>query len=256
MTLNAPGVPEAGFSSLESCLVAGDRQSEKRARRFKQRAMVISIAMQTLALAALVVFPLLGKGERIAFQYATPIPPYAHVGDHHRVAPDHGRHAHPTGRFFTPSSISPTISYRDRTESEQLEENDGDPIPGALPVPGVPGGLQPSVKPPSAPHEDKTSLSYERRKVSELVEMAQLTTRVEPIYPPLAIQTRREGRVELHAVIGADGRIESLEVISGDPFFISSALTAVRQWRYRPTFLNGAPIEVDTHITVIYTLNR
>ena len=89
-----------------------------------------------------------------------------------------------------------------------------------------------------------------------MVQMAQLITRVEPRYPPLAIQTHREGRVELHAIISTMGRIESLELISGDPFFIQSALAAVREWRYRPTILNGRPIEVDTRITVIYTLSH
>jgi TonB family protein len=87
-------------------------------------------------------------------------------------------------------------------------------------------------------------------------QMAQLITRVEPRYPPFAIQIRREGRVELHAIISTAGTIESLEVISGDPFFIESAITAVREWRYRPTILNGRPIEVDTRITVIYTLSH
>jgi len=92
--------------------------------------------------------------------------------------------------------------------------------------------------------------------VSELQQMAQLVRRVEPIYPPLARQIQREGRVELHAFISTEGRIESLEVISGDPVFIQSALSAVLEWRYRPTILNGRPIEVDTHITVIYTLSH
>ena len=86
--------------------------------------------------------------------------------------------------------------------------------------------------------------------------MAQLITRVEPIFPILAMQTHKEGRVELRALIAPEGKIESLEVISGDPFFIQSALSAVRQWRYRPTILNGRPVEVDTHITVIYTLSH
>ena len=86
--------------------------------------------------------------------------------------------------------------------------------------------------------------------------MAQLIRRVEPIYPPLARQIQREGRVELRAIISTVGRIESLEVLSGDPLFIQSALAAVREWRYRPTILNGRPIEVDTRITVIYTLNH
>lgn len=86
--------------------------------------------------------------------------------------------------------------------------------------------------------------------------MGKLITRVEPIYPPLARQIHREGRVELRALISTEGAIESLEVISGDPFFIQSAISAVREWRYRPTILNGRPIEVDTRITVIYTLSH
>ena len=83
-----------------------------------------------------------------------------------------------------------------------------------------------------------------------------LSFRVEPVYPALPKQLHREGRVELHALISSTGTIESLEVISGDPLFIQSALSAVREWRYRPTILNGRPIEVDTRITVIYTLSH
>ena len=87
------------------------------------------------------------------------------------------------------------------------------------------------------------------------IEPALLTRRVAPIYPALPKQIRREGRVELHAIISTDGSIQSLEVISGDPLFYQSALQAVREWRYRPTILNGQAVEVDTHITVIYSLN-
>jgi len=61
---------------------------------------------------------------------------------------------------------------------------------------------------------------------------------------------------ELHALIATDGAVRSLQVLEGDPMFYQSALDAVRQWRYKPTFLNGRPVEVDTHITVIYKLNR
>ncbi len=85
---------------------------------------------------------------------------------------------------------------------------------------------------------------------------ALLIRRVQPDYPPLARQTRREGRVELHAIIATDGTIQSLEVRSGDALFRQSALEAVRQWRYRPTVLNGQPVQVDTTITVIYTLGQ
>ena len=83
-----------------------------------------------------------------------------------------------------------------------------------------------------------------------------LIYRVQPAYPPFALQIHREGRVELHAIIATDGTIQSLQVISGEAWFVKSALDAVGLWRYRPTILNGRAVEVDTHITVIYTLTH
>jgi len=79
---------------------------------------------------------------------------------------------------------------------------------------------------------------------------------VEPVFPALARQIRRGGKVELHALIATDGSVESLEVVSGEPLFVESALEAVRQWRYKPTYLNGQPVEIDTFITVIYTIEQ
>lgn len=81
-----------------------------------------------------------------------------------------------------------------------------------------------------------------------------LIHRVEPVYPVLAKQTHREGRVELRAIIGTDGTIRSLQIVSGDPLFLMSAREAVEQWRYKPTVLNGQPVEIDTYITVIYSM--
>ena len=85
------------------------------------------------------------------------------------------------------------------------------------------------------------------------IDPAMLVRRVEPVYPPLAIHTHREGRVELRAIIGTDGTIRSLQIVASDPLFDLSAKEAVSQWRYRPTILNGLPVEIDTYITVIYS---
>ena len=66
----------------------------------------------------------------------------------------------------------------------------------------------------------------------------------------------RVGHVELRAIIGTDGTIQSLQIVVGDPLFDQSAVEAVRQWRYRPTVLNGQRVEIDTYITVIYTMQH
>ena len=62
--------------------------------------------------------------------------------------------------------------------------------------------------------------------------------------------------VKLNAIIAKDGTIQSLEVISGEPVLVQSALDAVRQWVYQPTLLNGQPVEVQTEIDVNYTLSQ
>jgi periplasmic protein TonB len=86
------------------------------------------------------------------------------------------------------------------------------------------------------------------------VQAAKLVNRVQPIYPPLARQTRISGTVKLHAIIGKGGAVEQLQVVSGHPLLVQSALDAVKQWRYQPTLLNGEPVEVDTEIDVIFSL--
>jgi protein TonB len=93
-------------------------------------------------------------------------------------------------------------------------------------------------------------------KVGGNVQAARILNRVQPVYPPLARQTRISGTVRLHAIISKDGSIQQLEVISGHPLLQQSALDAVRQWRYQPTLLNGEPVEVDTTIDVIFSLNQ
>ncbi|PYX09747.1 MAG: hypothetical protein DMG88_04610 [Acidobacteria bacterium] len=82
-----------------------------------------------------------------------------------------------------------------------------------------------------------------------------LIQRVEPTYPPLAIQTRTQGQVILQAVISREGRIENLQVVSGHPLLVKAAIDAVRQWRYRPYVLNGEPVEVETQVTVNFVLS-
>lgn len=88
-----------------------------------------------------------------------------------------------------------------------------------------------------------------KRIKSQLTE-GQLLNRVEPVYPQIAKISGIQGEVKLHAIIGRDGRIQSLSAVSGHPLLVRAALEAVEQWRYRPYVLNGATVEVETFITV------
>jgi len=94
-----------------------------------------------------------------------------------------------------------------------------------------------------------------RIRVSQGVSEGMLIHKVQPTYPPDARMNRVQGTVTLRAVIGKDGRIQDLSVISGPPELQQSAMGAVRQWRYKPYYLMGQPIEVDTQITVNYRLH-
>jgi TonB family protein len=88
------------------------------------------------------------------------------------------------------------------------------------------------------------------------VQAPKIITKVQPIYPEAAKAAGTAGTVLLHAVIGMDGNPLSLQVINRevDPLLARAAVEAVSQWRYRPTLLNGEPIEVDTTITVNFKL--
>jgi protein TonB len=88
------------------------------------------------------------------------------------------------------------------------------------------------------------------------LQAALLVNKVQPVYPPLARQTRISGTVRLHAIISKQGTVESLEVLSGHPLLVRAAMDAVQQWKYKPTLLNGEPVEVDTTIDVIFSLNQ
>lgn len=83
-----------------------------------------------------------------------------------------------------------------------------------------------------------------------------LVTKVPPVYPEDAKKAKITGSVVLAAVIGKDGMVESLKVVSGPAPLQQSALDAVKQWKYKPFLLNGDPIEVKTNITIVYTLAK
>ena len=92
--------------------------------------------------------------------------------------------------------------------------------------------------------------------VTSEIQAAKIIKRVIPQYPPLAKQTRVQGTVRLTGIIAKDGTIQQLQLLSGHPLLAPVAMEAVRQWVYRPTILNGQPVEVIAPIDVTFTLQR
>ena len=99
------------------------------------------------------------------------------------------------------------------------------------------------------------NLAPMRIRVGGNVQAANLVTQVPPVYPALATQARIQGIVRFTVVIGKDGSVINLQLISGHPLLIAAAQEAAKRWTYKPTLLNGAPVEVVTQLDVVFALD-
>jgi len=251
-------IPNEALGSLGGCLVEGDPEQRSRERRIRRRSLIISILTQAAVVALLILLPLFGRTEHLALSKTfTPIPPYGHP-PHHAVGDTTRRTIQTvisdrTLRFFSPTArpTSPATPGDNagppQIGSGGIEGESGPECSWCVNIGGPSSGPrppQPTVERPSKPQVVRQTT----------IDPAMLIRRVDPVYPTLPKQIHKEGRVELRAIIATDGSIKSLEVVSGDPMFYQSALDAVSQWHYKPTILNGQAVEIDTHITVIYTM--
>ncbi len=165
-----------------------------------------------------------------------------------------------TGQLRTPTRIPQKV--------QMIKEEDAPPpmavtsgvvggVPGGIPggqLGGVIGGIV-SATSSLANVPRLQPVVPQRVRISQGVTRGLLIKRVEPSYPPLARAARVQGDVVLTAVISVNGDIENLQLVSGHPMLVPSAITAVKQWRYKPYLLNGQPVEVETTITVIFSLS-
>jgi periplasmic protein TonB len=158
------------------------------------------------------------------------------------------------GQLRTPTAIPKKV--------QMIKEDEAPPSTGVAGVVGgvpggVPGGSMGGVLGgmlSSTPVAVPKAATPQRVRVSQGVSQGLLIHKVQPAYPPLARQARIQGTVVLQALIGKDGAIQNLHVVSGHPMLTGSALDAVKQWRYKPYYLNGEPVEVETTINVNFTL--
>jgi periplasmic protein TonB len=226
-----------------------------------------SFIFQCLLIGVAILIPLiytdtLPAGQLTSFLVAPPPPPppppppeAAPVQKVVRVAP----RQFDAGRLLAPKSIPKNIAMI--TEDE---------LPPPTPATGVVGGISggfgggtiggilgavPVAAPP--PPEIKAApkpVVPQRIPVGGNVQQAKLINQPKPAYPPLARQARIQGTVRFTAIIGVDGKIQNLTLVSGHPLLVPAAQAAVKQWVYQPTLLNGEPVEVVTQIDVNFTL--
>jgi protein TonB len=119
-------------------------------------------------------------------------------------------------------------------------------VPGGV-VGGIVGGL------PSEPAESSTPRVV---RIGGKIIAPKLVTVVKPEYPPLATQARLQGIVILEAFVGVDGKVKEVKPLRGPVILVDAALEAVKQWRYRPLLLNGAPTQFILTVTVAFDLQE
>jgi len=243
----------AGLGDLAQCMVDSDRSVKTRATQLRRRALAASVGLEAAVLGAVILWPLVTLGVLQPQQMVTPLPPFRGP---HEVQPISHLPPHTTidsaPRFpttlYQPPRIPPRIETTGGPEPPGLEGPPGPATPGIME--GFPDGQPIEIARPLEPPRP------EKRVVrSGNVMEAMLVHRVEPDYPGLAKNIGLSGTVILRARIGTDGGVRDLQLVSGNALLARSALEAVRQWRYRPTTLNGEAVEVETQITVIFVLN-
>jgi TonB family protein len=127
------------------------------------------------------------------------------------------------------------------------------PLPSPLAVASANDSNLSGLMPSSSSSVAKPSLATV--KISQGVSQGLLIKRVQPKYPPAALAIHAAGAVQIEATINKEGSVTNLKVLSGDGVLARAALEAVRQWRYKPYYLDGAPVEIQTQITVNFKAN-
>lgn len=250
-------VPRAMFS--DSLLDFGGT------RKRRAFATTTSFVFNCVAVGVMLIIPLLftedlPKAQLLTFLVAPPPPPPPPPPA--AAAPKVVRQLETdvlsTGALRTPTKIP--------TKVEMIKEEVAPPpmaatggvyggVPGGIPggqLGGVIGGIVNSAANVAVPKF--VPVVPQRVRISQGVTKGLLIHRVEPSYPTLARAARVQGDVVLSAIIDVNGQITNLQLVSGHPMLVPAALEAVRQWRYKPYLLNGTPVEVETTITVIFSL--
>jgi len=237
--------------------------SSSRERKRRGTATTVSFIVQCFIVAGLLIVPLmfteaLPTAQLVTMLVAPPPPPPPPLPPASiPVVKVVQTNLLDNGQLRTPSRIPRKV--------EMIKEEDAPPpaltggvvggIPGGVPG-GQLGGVIGSIVGSTA---SSTAIipklqAPKRVRISQGVTQGLCIKKIEPAYPSIARSAHVSGVVILKAIIGKDGLIHELQLVSGHPLLIGPAMDAVKQWRYHPYLLNGEPVEVETTVNVSFQL--
>jgi protein TonB len=232
----------------------------------KTGALAASLTVQTLFVGVLVAIPLMYSNRlpdvRLFIPLSLPSPPPPLPPQNTQTtASSSSRNSLAVARTYRPPthiadlSHLPDVAFVEAPPSFASGSDAG--VPGGIGVPGAMSQFfQPAIPQPKPHIAEAPPTPAKPIAIGGDVQAAKLIKKVIPPYPPLAKQARVSGTVELIGIIAKDGTIQQLQVVSGHPLLVKTALDAVRQWVYRPTLLNGQAVEVIAPISVHFTLSQ
>lgn len=230
----------------------------------RKSATLVSFILQVVLIGVVVIIPLLITQALPTKELTTmlvappppppPPPPPAGTAVAH-TAPVVKVHSVTLNALRTPTSIPKKINTEPEAAAPAAPPAAG-AVSGGVPggvnggtVGGVLGGILNAPASNLPPKPD-----VQRVRVSQGVTEGLLVRKVQPEYPPIAKQAHVQGTVVLKAVISKNGNVENVQVTSGSPLLVASAVNAVKQWKYKPYILNGSPVEVETTVSVNFRL--
>ncbi len=244
---------------------------EGTAKTRKPWTVLLSFLIQTVLIGLLILIPLiytdsLPKAQLTSFLVAPPPPPPPPPPPAATPPPKVVKvipRQFDAGRLMAPKKIPKDIAMIKEEDMPPPSAGVVGGVAGGVPggagggvIGGIIGAVPSAAPPPPPPKAVEKPVTPQRIRVGGNVSAANLIKKITPVYPPLAKQARIQGTVRFTAIIGKDGTIQNLQMISGHPLLIAAAQDAVRQWVYKPTLLNGEPVEVVTQIDVNFTLSQ
>jgi periplasmic protein TonB len=245
-------------SGFDRDILAGTIEASWRERARRGSTLLTSFGLQAAVVMVLLVLPLFHPASFPSFhQLSTPI----NLGAPVSQAPAVRLHAGSAAISIIPAENSLRVPAHIPSDAA-ASMDDQPPVitglgseevlgSGSGDLRGMPNvfgsGSRPVVPPPP------TVQTVHTVRISHMSE-GDLIRRVQPAYPALARAARIQGIVVLQATISKEGTIKNLRVLNGHPMLAQAAIDAVRQWRYRPYILNNEPVEVETQVTVNFSL--